>query len=176
MQELESLLCSHGRNYPLMEPRDAVKLIYQNEFGGGHLISDEDACLEYLLREYEATKQISDAALLEPIGNGIFRVNLAAMDAHGYTPEALCQDFIRSAGMTRGTMDSFLKKLSLLQQLTRDGKMPFSPEALDTYLGAYQAAGCPPVSHSERYRIAYHPAYRVLRKDCLSISIPENPA
>ena len=52
MEELRAILIAHARRYPLMQPRDAVKLIYQNEFGGGHLIRDEEACLNYLRREY----------------------------------------------------------------------------------------------------------------------------
>ena len=38
MFELEAILKIHVKRYPLMQPTDAVKLIYQNEFGGGHLI------------------------------------------------------------------------------------------------------------------------------------------
>ena len=38
----------------------------------------------------------------------------------------------------------------------------FSKEALQTYLAAYREAGCPLVSHSETYRRAYRPAYRVV--------------
>ena len=38
----------------------------------------------------------------------------------------------------------------------------FSKEALQTYLAAYREAGCPMVSHSETYRRAYRPAYRVV--------------
>lgn len=45
MNELEGVLKEHAKRYPLMQPRDAVKLIYQNEFGGGDLIRDEEACL-----------------------------------------------------------------------------------------------------------------------------------
>ena len=37
MEELERILREHAERYPLMQPTDAVKLIYQNEFGGGHL-------------------------------------------------------------------------------------------------------------------------------------------
>ena len=37
---MKTILLTHAARYPLMEPRDAVKLIYQNEFGGGHLIRD----------------------------------------------------------------------------------------------------------------------------------------
>ena len=50
--EPEAILKSHAKRYPLMQPRDAVKLIYQNEFGGGYLIQDEHACLNYLRQEY----------------------------------------------------------------------------------------------------------------------------
>ena len=48
MEELKAILIAHAKRYPPMQPQDAVKLIYQNEFGGGHLIRDEEACLNYL--------------------------------------------------------------------------------------------------------------------------------
>ena len=166
MQELKEILLRHAGKYPLMQPTDAVKLLYQNEFGGGHLIQDEAACLSYLYREYAATLQ-TDVPLLEEIGNGIVRVYLAALDSHGYTPEQLGQDFIRSASTLQGSSDSFLKKLSLLEELTQMGLMPFSSDALTDYLIQYKSAGYPPVSHSDIYRNAYHPAYRVLDAGCL---------
>jgi len=176
MQELTSILRHHARKYPLMEPRDAVKLLYQNEFGGGHLIPDETACLVYLRREYEATPRDSSIPLLEPIGNGISRVMLAALDEAAYSPEQLGRDFIRSARMHQGTMEAFTKKLSLLQKLTLDGQMPFSPDALDAYLAEYARAGYPPVSHSDAYRAAYRPAYRVLDVSCITTIPPESGA
>ena len=88
MEELKQILLSHGARYPKMEPRDAVKLIYQNEFGGGHLIRDEASCLAYLRREYESVAQTS-GDLAEEIGNGLVRIHLTALDAHGYSPEEL---------------------------------------------------------------------------------------
>ena len=155
-----------------MEPRDAVKLIYQNEFGGGHLIRDESACLDFLHREYESVAQRSDLPLLEEIGNEIIRVNLAALDAGGCPVDALGHAFLLSAAVHRGNMDSFRCKLSVLRELTADGSMPFSSNALDRYLESYASAGFPPVSHSETYRNTYHPAYRVIRKEYLSKQMP----
>ena len=81
MEELKAILITHAKRYPLMQPRDAVKLIYQNEFGGGHLIRDEEACLNYLRREYADLEKDPTAALYEGIGNGIVRVNLAAINS-----------------------------------------------------------------------------------------------
>ncbi len=167
MQTLTAILLTHAQRYPRMEPRDAVKLLFQNEFGGGHLIPDENACLEYLRRECEATPRNSSIPLLEPIGNGVFRVMLAALDDAAYPPEQLGRDFIRSARMHQGTMEAFAEKLSLLRKLTLAGQMPFSPDALESYLAGYEAAGFPPVSHSDAYRNAYHPAYRVVDVRCL---------
>ena len=169
---MRSILLAHARRYPLMEPRDAVKLIYQNEFGGGHLIRDESACLDFLRLEYKSVKQCPDLPLLEEIGNEIVRVNLAALDASGYSVDVLGNSFLLSAAIHHGNPDSFLHKLSILSELTEDGKMPFSPKNLETYLESYAAAGYPPVSHSETYRNAYHPAYRVIRKEFLSKQMP----
>ena len=166
---MKSILLDHARRYPRMEPTDAVKLLYQSEFGGGHLIWNEKACLTRLLEEYRATPQCRDIPLTEDIGGGIVRIHLAALDAHGLSPEELGQIFFRSAAQTRGTMASFREKLSLLQELTAEGAMPFSRDALDAYLADYEAAGFPPVSHSETYRENYHPAYRVVILPCLSL-------
>ena len=165
---MESVLRAHAARYPLMEPRDAVKLLYQSEFGGGHLIQNEQACMEFLQKEYTSVPQDPDAPLLEDIGNGLCRVNLAALDAHGISPEKLGAAFIRSAGIHRGSMESFQKKLSILRTLTCAGAMPFPEDALTGYLAEYGKEGFPPVSHSDTYRNAYHPAYRVVRTESLS--------
>lgn len=165
---MKSILLAHAARYPLMEPRDAVKLIYQGEFGGGHLIRDEEACLDFLRREYASVRQDPAAPLSEEIGNGMLRVNLTALDSRGCAPDQLGQIFIRSAARRKGSMDSFREKLSLLAALTQAGEMPFSAAALADYLTAYSQAGFPPVSHSDAYRRAYSPAYRVVDAVCFS--------
>ena len=158
--ELERILRQHADRYPLMQPTDAVKLIYQNEFGGGHLIRDEESCLGYLRGEYAALEKDANAPIAEEIGNGIVRVNLAAVKEEEL--ERLGKVFIRSAMDHTGTLDSFLQKLEVLRQLTREGVFCFDMQGLEAYLCAYEKAGYPMVSHSETYRQHYHPAYRVV--------------
>ena len=158
---LKQILLTHARKYPQMEPRDAVKLLYQSQFGGGHLICDEAACMEFLRKEYAATPQ-TDAPLLEDIGNSMVRVMLSALDAHGYAIDQLGKDFIRSATLVHGSMHIFCETLTLLRELTQSGQMPFPAEELQKYLADYAADGYPAVSHSNTYRSAYRPAYRVL--------------
>jgi len=162
MFELEVILRSHAKRYPLMQPCDAVKLIYQNEFGGGHLIRDEDACLNYLRQEYASVEKNPATPLYEDIGNNIVRVNLTALKEEDLAQ--LGKDFIASAAKHTGTLDGFLNKLEVLISLTADGVFAFDVDALKIYLSEYKAAGYPAVSHSEPYRQAYKPAYRVILK------------
>ena len=162
MEELERILREHAKRYPLMQPTDAVKLIYQNEFGGGHLIRDEQACLNYLRREYASVEKDPTAPLYEDIGNGIIRVNLAAVKAEDL--EQLGRAFIDSAAKHKGTLDSFLNKLEVPRKLANEGVFNFDTNALNAYLSEYEAAGYPAVSHSPEYRQAYKPAYRIIRK------------
>ena len=161
MKELEQILRQQAAQYPKMQPTDAVKLIYQNEFGGGHLIKDEAVCLNYLRREYDATPKNPAAQRQEYIGNGIYRVNLAALEKAEL--EALGQAFIRSAAAHKGTLQRFLEKVSLPETLAGEGIFSFDSGELSAYLTDYKAQGYPAVSHSQSYRESYHPAYRIAK-------------
>lgn len=156
------MLRAHARAYPLMLPQDAVKLLYQGEFGGGHMIADPGAALKRLRAEYAAVKQTRGGVFLEDIGFGFARANLSAMDENAVTPETLCAWFCQSAQQTHGRQDSFLQKLEAARMLARAGAFRFDASALAAYLRAYADAGYPAVSHSEAYRFSYAPAYRVV--------------
>lgn len=160
MSELEMILRDHAERYPLMQPTDAVKLIYQNEFGGGHLIRDGQVWLNYLRREYASTEKNPTASLYENIGNGIVRVNLAAVKEGDL--EQLGRNFIRSAAEHSGSIERFMQKLDVLRLLTAEGVFSFDDRKLENYLSEYGKAGYPMVSHSELYRQNYRPAYRII--------------
>lgn len=160
MDELICLLRSHAARYPKMEPTDAVKLLFQNEFGGGHLIRDPDSFLLYLRREYDSIPKDPNASKCEDIGNGRIRVYLAPLTETEL--EQLGQVFLRDSQNRQGSQAAFLEKLGVLRQATIDGVFAFDIQALDDYLTVYAAAGYPMVSHSQAYRNAYRPAYRVI--------------
>ena len=165
MHSLEAILRRHAAVHPAMMPCDAVKLVYQNEFGGGHLVTDPTGTLKYLQRELESAVSAPFAA--EPIGNGIVRVMLSGLSKTGYSPEALNQDFVRSAELHVGKLTSFLQKLEVLRELTAQGVFSFQAIELEPYLTVYAEQGYPPVSHSPEYRAAYQPAYRIVLESFL---------
>ena len=158
--ELQQVLKKHRENYPEMELTDIVKLIYQNEFGGGHLILDKAASLQRIQQEYEdckLSKQGWKTPLWEPIGNGIYRLSLQCLEK-GLAATTLNRMFAESAKQIQGSVSGFKQKLALLQE----ENLPFSEKEITTYLTAYRGKGYPPVSHSARYRQQYAPAYRVV--------------
>lgn len=170
MEHLKHILTLHAQRYPKMRPQDAVKLLYQHQFGPGHLVKDPASALKRLCDEWAQTPPDSAVPLFEDIGNNLVRVMLPAWSSEEYPAETLNNDFIRSAHVHNGNQASFLTELVLLQELTEQNLFSFSLEELNEFLQPYIAAGFPAVSHSEEYRQAYHPAYRVVRRDCLSVS------
>lgn len=160
---IKNILSAHFTKYPKAEISDAVKLIFQNEFGGGHLIKDEKTSLGRVKAELENTKPDLSVRLCEDIGNGKVRLNLAA--AGNIPPELINRCFVRSAEETKGSVRRFEEKLRELQALCAEGKTPFPRNELDGYLSAYKNAGYPAVSHSESYKKAYSPTYRIIKKE-----------
>ena len=51
---MRDIILEHWSRYPGMQPEDGVKLLYQSEFGGGHMIPDPCKSLERLVQEQES--------------------------------------------------------------------------------------------------------------------------
>ncbi|MHB8961632.1 MAG: uridine kinase family protein [Saccharofermentanales bacterium] len=165
---MKQVIRSQYNRYPLSDIRDLVKLIYQNEFAGGHLITDERASVELLEREMQEAASEDAAsgsmpeAVFEEIGNHLCRLNLRAALQTGVSTATINRIFIYTANHRTGSMESFQQKLGMLREMCEDGELPFDTQEVDQYIGQYANAGFPAVSHSEGYRIAYNPSYRVV--------------
>ena len=170
-QELYQILIDHAKRYPLMEPCDAVKLIFQNEFGGEHLLCEPNATLAWLRAERAATPYDPDVPAVEDIGNGMVRVALAALEFTDETLRTLNRDFFRSAQIHVGRRKTFLSKLDILRRLTEETVFAFTRQELEAYLERYISAGCCPLSHSPTYRAAYRPAYRVVKRSSSLVAL-----
>ena len=167
-QEVIDLLTAHLHRYPKMQPQDVVKLLYQGEFGPGHMIKDPAQSLRRLEDEFAQVEHDPTIELTEDIGNGFVRVNLAALGIEVCSLEKLSEMFVRSANQITGDMNRFQEKLVMIKNRFADFPFEFTYSDYAVYLDGYLAAGCPAVSHSEIYREAYHPAYRVVKKDLIS--------
>lgn len=158
----------HHISYPNAQIQDFIKLIYQNEFGPGHMITNKEDCLKRLKEEYNSLphKEETTALMVEEIGNGMVRLYLPSL------PAALLplvnEVFILSANHAIGTKESFEEKLKQFADDMIKNKL-FSKEELAFYLKDYQANGYPAIHHSSQYRQSYHPAYRVIKKSLIPV-------
>lgn len=159
---MRDILLLHAKKYPAMKAEDGVKLCYQSEFGGGHLLPSRDACVESIREEWASAALLNpNSPLLEPIGGGLIRLYLNAEGAKDLRPETIAGLFMAVSDKKHGTQTGFFKKVSVLRVLTGEGLMPFSTAELDAFWAGYKAAGYPLCRHSGDYRLAYHPAYRL---------------
>lgn len=174
---MREILLRHLERYPKMQVTDAVKLLFQSEFGGGHMIADPEKSLNWIKREWEQLREdaqrnetypenereqsFQETPVLEKIGGGLCRMSLRVLD-EGLSPETLNRMFVKTAEKTTGRVEAFEEKLDILRELCREGKTSFGLDELEEYLISYKKEGYPPVSHSECYHIQYHPAYRVV--------------
>lgn len=148
---------------PQAEPVDAVKLLYQQEFGCGHLLPHEAVCAAGVRREVEQTVADGAQPAFEPIGNGLCRLQLRHPDVRALPPERIARMMAVTDGAVHGSQAHFSDSIQLLRKVAgaKNSGLPFDGAALEAYLAGDWAANLPP-SHSEGYRAAYHPAYRVV--------------
>ena len=174
--KLEEVLLKHCERYPKMQVQDMVKLIYQNEFGGGHLIKNKNESLKRLQEEYLSLGRYSSSyetkleleKMFENIGNNLVRINLRTLknsDSWNIDLAVINNFFVNTANSISGNIQKFEEKLQILKKCSEDKILPYGLSDIDTYLVEYKAKGYPAVSHSEIYRSYYFPAYRIIKTE-----------
>ena len=158
-------LAEQMRIHPSMTPQDIAKLCYQAARGAEHLLSDLDRARGYLMRELEATPADGDVPLIEPISDDVARVNLSAWKAKGLSPDLLFELFAATATVRREGEDLLLAYLAQAGEWLAGTEGGVDPAEWGEFLLWYEEQGYPAIHHSETYRAAEKPAYRiVLRK------------
>ena len=102
-------------------------------------------------------------ALIDPISEdgGIVRVHLRPLLAAHLPVEPLLEAFVRTSQEFPGSIEKLREYLQEALRLKGDDVLPFSVRQITGTFHDRERAGFPAVHHSEEYRNAYHPAYRV---------------
>ena len=160
-------LKTHLDNHPSMTSQDIAKLCYQAAHGAEHLLADRERARLYLFRELEATLPDETLPLVEPISDAVARVNLAPWKANGLSPDTLFELFVATARVSGdGTqrLDAYLQEVSVFLE---SEVTPVSFAAWQEFAEWYDGRGRPAVHHSDAYREAEHPAYRIVMRTLL---------
>lgn len=168
MSYIQKVLSESLKRYPEMEVQDALKLIYQSEFGCGHLIKNKETSYTMLIEEWRNTQENNDE-LFEIIGDGYARFNIGAAKKHGISPKIFQNIFLKSVEAEIGTIENFYEKVSELKKLCTEGRFPFLIGDIDSFLSQWEEKGRPLFRHSEKYRVLYKPAYRVISEKYISL-------
>lgn len=166
------LFKEQAARHPSMEPQDAVKMCYQAAFGVEHLLEDREAAREWFSREYRQVQSRIDEPLTEDISADFARVNLGAWKAKELPSEWLFGMFLETASAmdTAGSgRELFERNMKMIGQFTTEGVFGFSPDAWEEYLRNYPVKDPVPVHHSESYRRAEAPAYRLVERQICSL-------
>lgn len=153
-------LLRHYEEYPAMETQDIFKFLFQSAFGCEHLVTDEDAALSYVLREYERVSPHA-APRIDRLAGDYSRVHLSWLH-DGLTPETLTRMFCASATSEAHGTSRLESLISTTVELIESGSLPLSSAEFEEDLTAWKSMGFPAVHHSEIFRTAYTPAYRVV--------------
>lgn len=153
-----NILLEEKKRHPAAGVRDYCKLLYQSEFGAGHMVSGADASLERLRAECAACG-VGEDAPFTPVGGGLLRLHLRAIPSLGLRLETVNGLFLHACA-PRGSVEGLESKLALLCE--NASMLGLDENALEAEIAPWRAAGYPALSHSEPYRVLYHPAYRLV--------------
>ena len=164
MKFIGQLLGQHLQRYPRMELADIYKLLHQAAMGPGHAVSNAAAARAALLSELAALGEGPEDPLVDPISpdGRLARIHLRPYLAAKHDPTRLSDAFVETASSVAGSQDKLAKFCACLGDLADAGAIPFSRAQVVAFFDPIAADGCPVVRHSEQYRAAYRPAYRVV--------------
>ena len=156
-----SYLADQARRHPALRPRDAIKLCYQAAYGAEHLLPDPAAAHDYLHRELSACAADAAEPLYEEISPDLCRVNLRAWKARAYREAALLALFLQACAPRPDGEARLAALFSEVSVLCAQGLLPFGLPEWQAELDDYRRQPPHAVHHSEAYRAAERPCYRL---------------
>jgi len=159
------LIQLHLSWYPLMQLRDAYKLIYQGAMGSEHMLVTQQEYEHLLTAEFEHMLPDPHLRLLEPIrpDRSLFRLNLRSYKAHNHQIELLIPSLIRTSKYVIGTKTDLLEAWADFACLCERSEVgTFHITDIQHFSRWLEQEDYPAVNHSEVYRREYQPAYRLI--------------
>ncbi len=163
MKQTKAFILDHCARYPALTPADLLKALHQSTFGPGHLVRDPSAAADFVRREAEGCVR-GAAPAVEALDGNFVRLHLWALGEYGISPEAVAEGFAASAKPC-GSAEEMEARLTAALELAAAGELPFGYEETRQAVEEWRALGYPACHHSERFRAAYAPAYRVLLRE-----------
>lgn len=156
----------HSR-YPEATLQDIYKTCYQDYFGAEHLMTDTAAAREYLYKELEECRKtdLSSMPKKEPTGfrHRFTRINLSNIVDGELNEDDLLAMFIEAADNDNAFGDDWEDEWNKISEIALQVNPAWKdPELLSELKDA--AIQKQAVRHSEAFRKAYNPHYRIVKQ------------
>ena len=162
-EETKQMLRQHCEQYPQLLVTDLFKFLYQSSFGCEHLVSDIEAVKAYLNKEAESAHSAA-GEVVEPLDGAYCRVHLDYLK-EGLSADTFAKLFVLSGEHVEDGKEQLLEKLSVLSEMAQEEALPFTSEEVKQAIEKWGKDGYPACHHSEAFRAAYFPAYRLMKKE-----------
>lgn len=171
-QKEERVLRDYIARYPEAQLRDVYKFLFQDVYGPGHLIDNIDACRQRIVSEMEWVS-LSDSLFPDyeytGIDSNFVRVSLRVVK-EGRVPLNLYADLLMRSTEINSPMPVYDWKCQWMHYLPLMLGYPFrpTPHNFDDDVAEIKAlldSGRYVAHHSARFNEAYHPHYRLIRRD-----------
>ena len=161
---LVQLVQAHHVRYPQMQVADVFKLVQQAVVGSEHAIGDSAAVMHWMQREWETMGDGPVEPLVDTLGvRGSFaRIHLRAFAGHGGDASLLAMAFITTGRDYRGDSTALSCAASAVEVAARERDLSWNADSMAAFRVSWAGRGYPAVGHSDAYRDAYKPAYRVV--------------
>jgi hypothetical protein len=161
---VEDLVRWHLGHHAGLHVQDVYKMFQQAVYGPAHVLLDLERALRELQREFAEVHASGDEPLAEPISpdHSVVRLNLGPYKHRGGSVQALWEALLESARALQGSEEGFFALWRPFAAAVRRGELPFSVSEIAAMEDSLKTRGVAAMHHSEAYRRANAPAYRVL--------------
>lgn len=153
-------LITHYQQYPQLQTQDIFKYLHQSSFGCEHMVSSLETATSYIRTEGNCICN-NNSVLVDRLDGNYSRVHLAYL-GRGLSPVTLGKLFFASAMKEPDGKSALEQKLSITKELIKEKTLPFSLNEFEQAVIKWQTQGYPAVHHSDIFRSAYAPSYRVI--------------
>lgn len=166
MIEKNCSVLDYYRENTCLEISDLFKFLYQSCFGCEHLVSNYDDALKRILAEAKLS-ELDDLPDVEYLDGEYCRVHLKALKSRD-SLEGLCRTFVDSSKRHTEGEKRLEEQLKILLQYSETGMICVNKDILEQEVNKWRDLGFPPIHHSDKFREAHHPTYRVIMKKYLN--------
>lgn len=171
MKFISALIEQHLERYEKLAISDIYKLLHQVALGSSHATDSKENIHALLEKEVSMLEDGPNEPLVDPISpdGKLARIHLRPYIASNYSLSALSNAFHKTANEHQGSTDKLEKFCDCFVELSATGYPQLSYRDIAAFIKKVKIDAYPTVRHSETFRLAHQPAYRIIHLDFLEL-------